>query len=78
MNDPALMRHLHSLSQCGQQCGSLKGRLRRARQHLGQAAVLHILHGEVRPSVLVANIVDLHDVRVPQARHRLRFALKPR
>ena len=30
-----------------------------------------ILHREVRPAVQVADVVDLHDVRVPQRRHRL-------
>ena len=78
VHDPALVGRLHGLGQRGQQRGRLAGRLRRARQGLGQAAPLDELHGEVRPALVVAHVVDLDDVRVPQARHRLRFALEPR
>ena len=78
VHDPAPVRHLHGLGQRGQQRGRLAGRLRRARQGLGQAAPLEELHGEVRPPLVVAHVVDLDDVRVPQARHRLRLALEPR
>ena len=44
---------------------------------LGQAAALDELHGEVRPAVELADVVDLHDVGVPQAGHRLRLAPEP-
>ena len=78
VDDPGLMRHLHGLGQRDHERGRLAGRLRRARESLGQAAPLEQLHREIRAAVMVAHIVDLHDVRVAQARHRLRLALKPR
>ncbi len=71
-------RHLHGLDQLGQEGGRLVGRLRRPRQRLRQAVSFEELHREVRPSFVVARIVDLNDIRVAQARHRLRSALKPR
>ena len=45
---------------------------------LRQAAPFEELHREKRAALMVAHIVDLHDVRVAQARHHLRFALEPR
>ena len=38
---------------------------------------VHELHGEVRPTLVIANFVELDNVCVAQTRHRLRFALKP-
>ena len=54
------------------------GRLRRAGQGLGQRAALDQLeHQERRPGVL-ADAVDLDDVRVPQPRHGLDLDPEPR
>ena len=78
VHDPGLVRHLHGLGQRDQERGRLAGRLRRARQGLRQAAPFEELHREIRAPLVVAHIIDRDDVRVVQARHRLRFALEPR
>jgi len=41
-----------------------------------QAAALDQLHGEVGPAVVLAHVVDLDDVGVPQSRHGFRFPEK--
>ena len=46
------------------------GVLGSAGQVLGQAAALDVLHGEERPAVVRADVVDLHDVGVDQAGDR--------
>ena len=56
------------------QLGGLRGRPGRTGEHLGQAAPLDELHRKVRPAVEVADVVHLHDVRVPQPRDHLRFS----
>ncbi len=76
VDDPALVGGLDGLGYRGHQGGGLAGRLRRARHHLGQAAALDEFHGEVRPAVQVADLVDLHDVRMAQAGHGFRLAQK--
>ncbi len=68
VHDPALVRRLHGLGQCRRQRGGLAGRLRRARQLLAKAASLDELHGEIWPSLMIAHVVDLDDIRMPQAR----------
>ena len=40
----------------------------------GQAAVRDVLQGEIGGAVELADVVDLHDVRVAQPGDRLRFA----
>ncbi len=77
VNDPSLVCCLYGRRQgCNQGRGLIR-RHRRSRELLGQAAAVDKLHGVVRPSVRVTHVVDLHDVRVPQPRHRLRLALEP-
>ncbi len=49
-----------------------------ASEPLGQALALEILHHQVLGAVLVADVVQRADVRVAQARDRLRLALEPR
>src|SRR6266576_3250472 len=54
---------------CGQgrqQRGGLAGRLGHARQFLGQVAPFDKFHGEVGQAVLVAHVVDLDDIGMPQ------------
>ena len=74
MDDPAPVGRLHGLGQGRHQRGGLAGRLGRARQFLGQVAALDELHGEVGLAVLLAHVVDLDDVRMPQAGHRFRLS----
>ena len=76
MHDPSLVRQLHGLGQREEEHGRLASRLRRARKGLRQAAAFEELHRKKREPFGVTHIVDLNDVRVVQARHRLRFALK--
>ena len=67
MDDPAPVGRQHRLRQHGQERGSLFGHQESARESLGEAPTLKELHGEVRPAVEVADVVDLHDVDVPKA-----------
>jgi hypothetical protein len=78
VDDPARVSRLGGPGQRGHQRGGLSGRLGRARQLPGQAASLEKLHGEVRPALVVAHIVDPHDVLVPQAGDHLGLALEAR
>jgi len=72
------VRRLHGFGQRDHERRRLVGRLRRARQGLRQAAPFEELHREIRAPLVLAHIIDRHDVRVVQARHCLRFALEPR
>ena len=73
---PPWCAELDRLGQGRQQRGRLAGRQGGVCQFLGQAAPLDILHGEVGPSVPVADVVDLHDVRVAEGGDRLGLALE--
>jgi hypothetical protein len=64
MNDPALVSHMDSLCDRRHQSRSLDGWLGSAPQALGQTATLDVFHREVRASIKVTDIVDLHDVRM--------------
>ena len=66
MHDPAPVGRLDGFGQGRQQRGGLAGRLGHARQFLGQVAPLDKLHGEVGQAVLVAHVVDLDDIGMPQ------------
>ena len=46
------------------------------REFLGQAAAFDELHREIRPSLVLPDLVDLHDVRMAQTRDGLRFKLE--
>ena len=56
--------------------GGLAGRLRRSGQRLGEAAAIEQFEREERPAVLLADVVDLDDVRMPQAGDRLGLGRK--
>jgi hypothetical protein len=77
VDDAGLVRHLHRFGQRTQQCGGSAGRLRRAREFLGQAAALDELHGKVRPAFDVTRVEDCNDVRVSQAGQRRGLPVKP-
>ena len=73
MHDPALVGRLDGFGQGRQQRGGLAGRLGRARQFLGQVAPLDKLHREVGLAVVVAHVVDLNNIRMPQTGRSLRL-----
>ena len=50
--------------------------MRHAGDLLSEAATFDEFHGEVRPAVQVAGVVQLNDVGVAKAGHRLRLALE--
>src|SRR5262245_368859 len=72
------MRHMHSVVQPGYERSRVAYSQRRTRQSFCQTTAFDVLHGEVRPAVVVANVVDVHDVIVPKTGNRLRFKLEPR
>jgi hypothetical protein len=59
--------------QCQDQGCRRSRRLRRTVQLLGQAYAVHELQREVGAAILLPHIMDLHDIGVLQARHRLGF-----
>ncbi len=69
---------MHGPSQCGHQYGSAAGQLRSPRQLLCETAPVDELHREIRPPLEAAHVVDLHDMRMLQFSHGLRFAHKSR
>ena len=73
MHNPVLVGRLNSLGQGSCEGSGLPGRLGRARQFLCQIAAVDKLHGEVGLAVLVAHVMDLNDVRMPQACDGFRF-----
>src|SRR5206468_7784702 len=77
VDDPAAMRRMHGVGQRADQVGRRAGGLGRAGQLEGQATPVHELHREIRPAFLLADVVKLYDVRVPQGRDRLGLPLEP-
>src|SRR5262245_4593537 len=71
------MRHMHGVGQPGYERSRVAYSQRRTRQSFCQTTAFDVLHGEVRPAVVVANVVDVHDVIVPKTRNRLSFTLEP-
>src|SRR5438093_154882 len=51
--------------------GRVRGGLRPAAEVLAEAAALDELHGEVAAAGVFADVVDLHDIRMPHARGSL-------
>ncbi len=51
----------------------LSRRARRGVHDLAQVGAVHVLHGEERRVALVADVVDLRDVRVGEGRHQARL-----
>jgi hypothetical protein len=73
MHDAALMRVVHRSSKRLDQLDGHCRRQRRAVELVGETAAATELQGEEGQAVVLANLVDLHDVRMLQARHRFRL-----
>jgi hypothetical protein len=74
VDDALLVRRLHRPGQRLDQPGRRPRRQRRAAQLAVEAAALDQLQREVGQPLVLADLVDLHDVRVLQAGHRLGLA----
>src|SRR5262245_29011648 len=72
------MCDLHRIGQHRHHCRGLTGRLRTTRQLVSKAAPHDKLHGEVGPTLMFRDVIDLNDVCMLQLRHRLCFTLKTR
>jgi len=73
VNDSLLMGIVYGPGQgFHQRCGGL-GRLRFAGEFLRQGAAVHEFQGEIGVALGLADLVNLHDVRVLQPRLRLRL-----
>src|SRR2546426_965741 len=68
MDDAALVSELDSLRQCGDERGGFSKREQVAAQGLRKADPLDQLHGEIRPALVFADLVNLHDVWVLELR----------
>jgi hypothetical protein len=67
----------HAVGQGGNKCCRVAGRHGRSVQFPGQSSALDVFHGEERPAVVFAAVINLNDVRVPQCCHRLGLAPEP-
>src|SRR5262249_10547691 len=67
VDDAALVRVVDGPGQRLHQPGRRAGRLRPGGGPLGQGAAVHVLEGQVGVAVVLADLVDLHDVGVLQA-----------
>src|SRR5438046_2518323 len=74
MNDALEMSGVHRTGQRGHEAGGGAGVLPLVPGPLMQAAAIDKLEREVRPAVVLADLVNLHDVRVLQMSDRLRLA----
>ena len=78
MDDPFAMRLGDGPSQGLNQPGRIRGRSRRAVQCPIETAAGEVLQLEERQATRVADVVDLHDAGVPQARDRFGLGAEPR
>ena len=76
MHDALLVCIVHRPSQRLNQLGRGLGRQRLPAQLFAQTAPVDKFEREIRQAVLVADFVDLHDVRMGQARNRLSFGVE--
>ena len=76
MDDLSLVSVLHSEGHRANQLGGLFGRLRLPGEPPVKAAASDKFHGEVGSAGMGADLVDLHDIRMPHARRGLRLDLK--
>ncbi len=76
MENVLLMGVVHGPSQGLDQGGGLAGRQGCAVEAVGQTAAVDELEGEEGQAVLLADLVDLHDVGMLQAGHRLGLGLE--
>src|SRR5688572_24903315 len=73
MDYSILMRHVYGLCECAHNRSGLTWRLRNTLQLFRQTDAINKLHREVWPAIVIAHVVDLHDIRVPEACHGLGF-----
>ena len=78
VDDASLMGVVNGLCQRGHEIGSRRRGLRLAVEPGRQTATLHVLHGEERLTVALADLVNLDNVRVYELRCRLRFGAETR
>ena len=71
MDDPGLMGGVNGPGQGRHQLGGRHARLRRARQSVVEVPAFEQLQRDERHAVHFADVVDLHDVRVPEPGDRL-------
>ncbi len=74
MDDARLVGGVHGPRQRLQQRRRLGGRQRLAAELLVEAAAAHVLQREERQAAVLADVVNLDDVRVPQPGDRQRLA----
>src|SRR5262249_28343701 len=71
VDEAGLMRVVHRAGQQFDEFGGAAAWLGRARQTLPEVAAVQVFQGEVRPARVLADFVNLHDVRVLQPGERL-------
>ena len=71
VDDPGLMGGVDGPGQGRHQLGGRPARLGRARQSIVEVAAFEQLQRDERQAVHFADVVDLHDVRVPEPGDRL-------
>ena len=76
MDDVRLMGDVHGPGQAAHHLGRVAGRQRPTVQLLRQAAPLAIFEGKVGQTVVLADLVDLHDVRMMEPGHGLGLGQK--
>ena len=64
VDDAALVGGVDGQGERLDDSGGVAGRLRTAAEMAGEAAAVDVLHREVRPAAVLADIVDLDDVRM--------------
>ena len=73
MNDPTVVSDLHRPAKLRCQVGGGPGRQQTAAEVAGETPPFDILQSAIGHAVVLAKIVDLHDVGVLQARHGFHF-----
>ena len=76
VNDTALVRELNGDGERGDQFRGPARVRQRTGELLREGSALDQFHREVRPPLVLADLVDRHDVRVPQRRRGLDLALE--
>jgi hypothetical protein len=77
VDDPFRVRHVHGTSQGLDERGRFAGRPGLAIQPVREAAALDPFQGQEKPALVVADLVDLHDVGVSHPRCQLGFEPEP-
>ncbi len=77
MDAPLLVGIVHGAGQGLDEPGRGLHRLRLAGELLGQAAAVDVFQHQVGPAVVLAHLVDLHDVRMLQPGDRAGLGAEP-